>query len=523
MKKIILFAFGSMMALTASAQDHINLDTYIGAQLATEDLNGTARYVGMGGAMEALGADLSTIATNPAGIGLYRRNQVTGSLSLLVQEGAKSFQDGSKTNVSFDQLGIVLSSRTGMHSYLNVGFNYRKSRNFNQILSAANAAINGSSQNRQTTIKAVRGDLDAYWGESQVDRLYYGLIEEKDGSMSTIDATDYDFTRANTGYIGEYDINLSGNINNQVYLGLTVGIKDVHYNAYSEYFEHLNSPTMPSLTSVLMSDDHRITGQGYDVKAGIIVRPFEASPFRFGVSVSTPTWYKLSTSNTARIGNVEQIGYDADFRFYTPWKFGASLGHVIDNMVAVGLSYEYADYGSCDMRAINDYGYDWDGYYHESSASDREMERLTQNTLRGVSTLKVGAEVKADEHMSFRVGYNSVSPMYKEDGVRDQSLNSPGTYMASTTDYTNWKATNRLTAGVGFTLDKWRIDVAYQYQMRKGDFYPFMHRDPQNANEAFSAKYYSEYGLLEVLKNECSAVSVKDNRHQLMCSVTYSF
>lgn len=39
-------------------------ETYEVAEVSTQDLNGTARYVGMGGAMEALGADLSTISTN---------------------------------------------------------------------------------------------------------------------------------------------------------------------------------------------------------------------------------------------------------------------------------------------------------------------------------------------------------------------------------------------------------------------------------------------------------------------------
>lgn len=515
MKKIVLFAAMAVMAGSLMAQKQVNLDTYIGAQLVTEDLNGTARYVGMGGAMESLGADISTIGSNPAGIGLFRKSQVSGTIGMLIQEDAKSFQDGSKTSASFDQLGVVLTTRAGMHSYLNFGFNYHKSRNFNQILSAAATAINGSSQNRQTCIKGVNGNLDTYWGTSQVDELYFGLIEEKDGSISTIDATDYDFIRAHTGYIGEYDFNISGNINNQVYLGLTVGVKDVHYDTYSEYFEHLNSPTMPTLTSVLMSDDHRITGQGFDIKAGAIFRPVEESPFRFGVSVSSPTWYKLTTSNTARIGNVDQIGYDVDFRFYTPWKFGVSVGHTVGNYLALGASYEFADYATCDMRAITDYGYDWDGYYHEHSASDREMKRLTQNTLRGVSTLKLGAEVKAAPNVSLRVGYNYVSPMYKENAVRDQTIDSPGTYMASTTDYTNWKDTHRLTAGVGFSFNQLRLDLAYQYNMRKGDFYPYMN--------GLEAKYYDSADHLQVLRNECQAVSVKDNRHQLQCTLSYSF
>jgi hypothetical protein len=118
--------------------------------------------------------------------------------------------------------------------------------------------------------------------------------------------------------------------------------------------------------------------------------------------------------------------------------------------------------------------------------------------------------------ISVRVGYNYVSPMYKESGVRDQTLLSSGTYMASTTDYTNWKATNRLTAGVGFSFDQFKIDLAYQYSMRSGDFYPYMN--------GVSAQYVSdETGREVTLANQASAVSVKDNRHQLLCTLSYSF
>ena len=185
MKKVYLLAAVAMMAAQLQAQNVI-LDTYVGAQLATEDLNGTARYVGMGGAMEALGADLSTMSTNPAGIGLFRRAQVAGSFGLVSQSEGKSFQDGSKTNASFDQLGAVFSTRTGMHSYVNFGVNFHKSRNFNHVLSAAARSIDGSSQNRQTCIKGIRGDLDTRYGESQVDNIYDKMII-KAGVMYTYD------------------------------------------------------------------------------------------------------------------------------------------------------------------------------------------------------------------------------------------------------------------------------------------------------------------------------------------------
>ena len=54
--KHIFFASMLMASMTAAAQE-----TYQDAKLAAPQLTGTARYVGMGGAMEALGADISTI------------------------------------------------------------------------------------------------------------------------------------------------------------------------------------------------------------------------------------------------------------------------------------------------------------------------------------------------------------------------------------------------------------------------------------------------------------------------------
>lgn len=514
MKKIYLFAFAAMTALQVQAQ-RATQDTYVGAALATEDLNGTARYVGMGGAMDALGAEISTMGSNPAGIGLFRKNQVSASLSVVSQEDGKTFQNGSKTHVSFDQIGIVFSGRTGKTSYLNFGFNFHKNRNFNHVLYAARA-LNGSSQSTQTVIKDGVGLFDTQaW--SQLDDLYYGnmLYDKSTDMIYSYEGEAYDFNRAVTGYIGEFDFNISGNIKNRLYLGLTVGIQNVNYKNYSEYYETLNST---EVTDVLISDNHKITGTGFNIKAGLIFRPVEESPFRIGLSVASPTFYRLTTENYTTIGgNVDRSSAKEDFRFNTPWKFGLSLGHTVGNYLALGAVYEYADYGACDMRTIDGSYYDpYYDTYSSSSSTDNNMKRHTEETLKGVHTVKLGAEFKVDKNIALRLGYNYVSPMYKEDGVRDQTIYSPGVYYASTTHYINWKATNRITAGVGFSFDKFRLDLAYQYNTRKGDFYPFM--------KDLAVTYVDEAtGASEELRNHCDAVSVKDNRHQIQASLVYTF
>ena len=152
MKKLLLVGL-LLSSLSALAQE-----TYMNAQLATEDLNGTARYVGMGGAMEALGGDLSTIATNPAGIGLFRSSQAKVSFGLISQENAADFNNADKTHLTFDQVGFVYSMSTNRNSFLNLAFNYRKSRDFNQILTAANVLSN-ASQNARTYNKGLNGLL----------------------------------------------------------------------------------------------------------------------------------------------------------------------------------------------------------------------------------------------------------------------------------------------------------------------------------------------------------------------------
>ena len=70
--KVIVTACALLAMTTASAQNAYDAEKLLG-----NDLNGTARFVGMGGAMGALGGDISVMSSNPAGIGIFRSNDVS--------------------------------------------------------------------------------------------------------------------------------------------------------------------------------------------------------------------------------------------------------------------------------------------------------------------------------------------------------------------------------------------------------------------------------------------------------------
>ena len=494
-------------------------ETYENANIATQDLNGTARYVGMGGAMDALGADISTIGTNPAGIGLFRKSQVNASFGFVSQSDVSNSSFVNKTNMSFDQVGIVLATRTNSRSYLNVAFNYHKSRNFDQILEAS-GRLQNASQNKLSYIKGYNGLFELKTNNngmlvadegtfSQVDYLHYNTVLPDGDELTYINCDQYDMNRSSNGYIGEYDFNISGNINNRVYLGFTFGIHDVHYNSYVDYLESAAGGFSSNLV-----DERRITGTGFDFKAGIIVRPVEESPFRFGLSVASPIFYDLESANSTSLmtndGNRTSISEVYEFRMNTPWKFGVSLGHTIDNMLAIGVGYEYADYATIDNR-YKDGGYeDWYGDWHETSSSDIVMNADTKANLKGVHTFKVGAELKADPNMAIRLGYNYVSAAYNTDAYRDLSLDTQGVYYSSTTDYTNWKDTHRITCGFGYQIGKFNVDLAYQFSSTNGEHYPFM-------------SYYA--GANEPAENDNIAdmTKVSNKRHQLLLTLGYRF
>jgi opacity protein-like surface antigen len=127
-----------------------------------------------------------------------------------------------------------------------------------------------------------------------------------------------------------------------------------------------------------------------------------------------------------------------------------------------------------------------------------------------VVTLKLGAEIKPVPEFAVRLGYNYLSPMMDTKGMRDMTLDSYGVMYASTADYTNWKATNRFTCGMGYKTGGFSIDLAYQYSQTNGEFHPFQ------PDLSFNDGYSND-------TNISTATDVSNKRHQLLLTLGYTF
>ncbi|MCD8569275.1 MAG: hypothetical protein LRY50_13490 [Geovibrio sp.] len=78
---------------------------------------GTARYASMSGAFGAFGSDISNLANNPAGLGVYRKSQFTLTPGVSVNSTKSTFQNetsqDSRSSFNLANMGFVFSSKTG--------------------------------------------------------------------------------------------------------------------------------------------------------------------------------------------------------------------------------------------------------------------------------------------------------------------------------------------------------------------------------------------------------------------------
>lgn len=487
-KRTIAWALALLIGTTAGAQT-----VYDAMNITQKELNGTARFVGMGGAMGALGGDLSTMNTNPAGIGIYRSCDVATTLSYNILSTSSEYMnnrfDNTKYRWNFDNIGFVYAMKIGNQTplrYVNFGFNYAKSKMLyrNMTMSGLMGQVDGAFLSQVRTMEDqacqndpyIKTDFDSPRIWEDYDAGWLGVMGIKgnllDNELYAIVPNEVDafFHSQERGGVDRFDFNMAFNINDRFYIGATIGAYDVDYKKYTLYDEDYGNKEGYSLET-----DKRISGSGFDFKLGMIARPFEDSPLRLGVAIHTPTWYNLTYETGARLdadvlfeGDTETTRLSAntvsdlrgnmvsDFELVTPWVFNASLGYTVGSMLALGAEYEYEDYSSMKFRYPD--------------GGDMEFENNeTDLCLKATHTVRLGMELKPVSSFALRAGYNYSSAAFKNDAIKALPVNS----ISTDTDFSNHKEMNTLTLGIGYRGKMIYTDLAYKYNWYKSDFYPF--------------------------------------------------
>lgn len=426
----------ALSATIANAQD---INAYKLLNLSLEDPTlGSARYAGMGGAMGAIGGVSSALKDNAASIAAGTKSDIGLTFDLY------SNNDG--------QCSFAVSDASLL-------FNIDHNNNSGYMSSAL--AI---TYNRNRTF-----DSDMFIE----DRIYNSTTNDhEEGGTDAI----------NFAY--------AGNINNQFYFGVAVGITDLRFEKNNIYRDDN------------VYDDYEISadGTGCNFNVGLLYQPTDF--LRVGVGIQTPTLYNIDES-WSFIENKKETLDDYPYKIHTPMKFSAQLGFMVGDRANIGIDYSMRNYTRM-----------WGEF---ANLKMRQLEKDIKDICKTQHTLKVGAEVNVVGGLDIRAGYAvCTAPVLEAKEACNKLETLGGAYVGDYWDqdsegnfyygpiysFTSPKLRQYISAGFGYSGRVAYVDFAY---IRKLATVQYMLQQPYEgtcnlvstyANELGDQKYGSNHFML---------------------------
>ena len=455
----------------------------------------TARSAAMAGAMTSLGADASSLSINPAGVGMYRTNELTFTPMMSftrAKNNAQPFEGNSKNRFAVGNFGVVVKLRessTGVTA-INMGLSYNRLADYNYKYSFSNAGVAGNASIADVyagqlaasgiTSAQLKQNYDNFgnfrW--SHYDPTYWGailgyktgLVGDTSGAwgrdMVVPNASVDNFTTVESkGRADEWVWSLGINFNSKFYLGMSLGASTISQEKhiyYGEGYRYSNNPQQNYCMEYFNYDQiTQMKGTGINFKIGAIYRPIES--LRIGVAFHTPTYYNVTykyqggmTSQVKAINNVD--GYTVNSQGYIDPPFSEQTELLIDDgdyswrfttptRLMVGASYTVAK----QLILSVDYERDWYNTMRMKNSPYGPLYKgFIKDEFKGSNTLRAGAEWRFIPQMAIRLGYGLWSGALDDN---DEVYSSPVIYR---TEY--------MSTGLGIALSKhFTIDLAYMY------------------------------------------------------------
>lgn len=455
----------------------------------------TARSAAMAGAMTSLGADASSLSINPAGVGMYRTNELTFTPMMSftrAKNSAQPFEGNSKNRFAVGNFGVVVKLRessTGVTA-INMGLSYNRLADYNYKYSFSNAGVAGNASIADVyagqlaasgiTSAQLKQNYDNFgnfrW--SHYDPTYWGailgyktgLVGDTSGAwgrdMVVPNAAVDNFTTVESkGRADEWVWSLGINFNSKFYLGMSLGASTISQEKhiyYGEGYRYSNNPQQNYCMEYFNYDQiTQMKGTGINFKIGAIYRPIES--LRIGIAFHTPTYYNVTykyqggmTSQVKAINNVD--GYTVNSQGYIDPPFSEQTELLIDDgdyswrfttptRLMVGASYTVAK----QLILSVDYERDWYNTMRMKNSPYGPLYKgFIKDEFKGSNTLRAGAEWRFIPQMAIRLGYGLWSGALDDN---DEVYSSPVIYR---TEY--------MSTGLGIALSKhFTIDLAYMY------------------------------------------------------------
>ena len=423
--RYILFALSILSIGSIYAQDY--------NRLSERDIMGTSRYVGMSGAMTAVGGDPSSVVDNPAGLGVYRRSEAMFTMDYMGDKTSDGSQSSSRGLYMVPQGSFIFSygdpfEDEGVISN-NFMISYQRLKTYNRTIETGTSKANPS--------------LGALIAGSEADlQMAYPTARENISS---------DMTLQESGYVNQYAFDWGINISHRLYIGAGARLYSYRFSADADYYEQFDAFNTEGKRFDIENENHLVmNGVGFGGALGVIYRP--CGWLRLGASFRTPTINTLNCYTSGTLSaQTDSLRYSSapDMSWRTTEK--DKDAYTAPWYASFGAAVQIGDYGLVSLQ------YDL--------AHARYMDK--------VHTLKAGIEVVPVLGLYINAGYAYESTFRQADPVGiDPSFDRQDTHSVFP------KNTQYVSAGIGYRGTIMIAQLAYQYRWQQMQLYAHQNADP---------------------------------------------
>lgn len=462
MKKIFLVCTIICTGLFAHAQYAQDALTF-----SQSFLSGTARMQGMASAQNALGADISTLAGNPAGLGFYRRNDFSLSPNLRFSNTessafGKTFNEG-RDRVNLGSLGFTVTQLnqdyTGAevkNGWVSYTFGFGMNRQNNYYENRYFSGVNSQSSISQYFAELANSRDALSFPDTNItsleDMAWFGYVIDYDTtSNSFVPVTNGNNTQRQSdkieGYKNEWTFAVGANYSNTVYLGASLSIGSLRYNRTTKFTEsNINDPAY-NLSEINVNEKLNVNGSSVNLKVGAIIRPIDL--VRIGLSVQTPDYYSFDEGFVTDLSTVAFNGsntytpleYLFQYKLRTPFRYQGGIAFFFNKIGLLSADIEMLDYANNKLSA--------GGEFSDFGAGENA---IIQKIYQTAFNTRFGAEIKAGA-FSFRGGYAIFG-----DPFISSAVDGSRTFV---------------TGGVGYRIEQYYIDLAFVNQQYTSQYTPY--------------------------------------------------
>ncbi|PKR81032.1 hypothetical protein CW751_07670 [Brumimicrobium salinarum] len=362
----------------------------------------------MAGSFGALGADISALQINPAGMGRFSTSKTSISFNNSILTNSATYNgtvvNSSENKFSLAAAGVVfttdLSTSNDGRKYGQLTLGYTRLKNF-----ANRKRYEGENFYSLLDVFANSGyGIDpAYIFELRpfttglaydVFALNYDPSGEQYYSLLTLGDMYHEREIITDGGIGEFHIGYSENYMDVLYYGASIGVRRVNYEESYSHHEELLDTVGTSLMSFNYLYDQSTEGTGFNLKLGLIYLPTDQ--YRIGLSFESPTVFTLEDKWTADMTALHDDGLKYvepeyvpegtfQYRLKTPMKIRTSFAYILGMRGAINLDLELSRLVAGKLRPANSNEYNASQYdFKYENDAVREQYRTIVNTRLGI-------------------------------------------------------------------------------------------------------------------------------------------